>query len=123
MHSSRVVILILAVIMLTFCGPPSKQLARVNGGNADKGASAITRYGCGSCHTIPGIVGAHGLVGPPLAGIGNRMYVAGILPNEPPNLMHWVEDPKSINEKTVMPNLGVTTPDAYDIAAYLYSLK
>jgi cytochrome c len=95
----------------------------ITGGDPERGASSIYRYGCGSCHTIPGIPGAHGLVGPSLSGLGNRMYVAGILPNQPNNVVRWVHDPKSINEKTVMPNLGVTTSDATDITAFLYSLK
>jgi cytochrome c1 len=51
------------------------------------------------------------------------MYIAGMLPNVPGNLVRWVRDPKSVNEKTAMPNLGVTTQDAADIGAYLYSLK
>jgi cytochrome c len=95
----------------------------ITSGDDDRGKAAISRYGCGSCHSIPGISGAHGLVGPPLAGFGNRMYIAGILPNAPDNLMHWVKDPKSINAKTVMPNLGVSAQDAADIGEYLYSLK
>jgi cytochrome c2 len=112
-------------VLLCACGADAKKkaAATMTGGDPDRGASSISRYGCGSCHTIPGIVGAHGLVGPPLDGIGNRLYVAGSLQNEPLNMMHWVRDPQSVNEKTVMPNLGVTALDATDIAAYLYSLK
>jgi cytochrome c len=95
----------------------------MTGGDPDRGAIAISRYGCGSCHTIPGIAGAHGQVGPPLAGVVNRVYIAGSLTNQPLNLERWMEDPHSVNEHTVMPNLGVSTSDATDIAAYLYSLK
>lgn len=112
------------VLFLSSCTTLSrKTAATATGGDPDRGAAMLSRYGCGSCHTIPGIPRAHGLVGPPLAGIASRMYVAGILPNQPVNLMRWVQDPQSFNEKTVMPNLGVTVPDAADIAAYLYSLK
>jgi cytochrome c1 len=49
--------------------------------------------------------------------------VGGSLPNQPVNLVHWIRDPHSVNEKTVMPNLGVSVQDATDIAAYLYSLR
>jgi cytochrome c len=115
---------LLAVMLLSGCSTAAKKnAAAITGGDPDRGASGISRYGCGSCHAIPGIAGAHGLVGPSLAGIGNRLYIAGSLPNEPLNLVHWVQTPQSVNEKTVMPNLGVTRGDATDIAAYLYSLK
>jgi len=83
----------------------------------------IARYGCGSCHTIEGISGAAGLVGPALTGIGDRMYIAGILRNTPDNLKRWVEHPKDVDQLTAMPSLGVSPRDATDIAAYLYSLK
>jgi cytochrome c len=111
-----------ALLFLTACNSARKQSV-ATGGDTQHGVAAISRYGCGSCHTIPGIANAHGLVGPSLGGFGNRMYIAGILPNAPANLSRWVQDPKSINEKTVMPNLGVTAEDAADIGAYLYSLK
>jgi cytochrome c len=109
--------------LLLVSGCEGRRHVATTGGDDDRGVAAISRYGCGSCHTIPGIPGAHGLVGPSLAGLGSRMYIAGILPNAPDNLMRWVKDPKSINPKTVMPNLGVSAQDAADIGAYLYSLK
>ena len=93
------------------------------GRDPGRGAAAIGRYGCGSCHTIPGITSAHGLVGPPLTGLRNRMYIAGVLPNTPENVARWIADPKAVDEKTAMPKLGVTGADASDIATYIYSLK
>jgi cytochrome c1 len=38
-------------------------------------------------------------------------------------MMRWIENPKAVDEKTVMPNLGVTHQEARDIAGYLYTLK
>ena len=96
---------------------------RLTGGDTGKGASAIYRFGCGSCHTIPGIPGAHGLVGPSLAQIADRQYVAGIMPNDATSLELWIRDPHALNANTVMPTLGVGEQEATDIAAYLYSLK
>lgn len=93
------------------------------GGNVFRGARMIQYYGCGSCHIIPGISGAAGLAGPPLSGIASRMYIAGVLQNTPENMMRWIENPKAVDEKTVMPNLGVTRRDAADIAGYLYTLQ
>jgi cytochrome c len=120
----KVTVLFVLVWLLADCGMASKRkAAAITGGDPDRGATTISHYGCGSCHAIPGIAGANGLVGPSLGGIGDREYVAGILPNQPVNLMRWVQDPRSVNERTVMPNLGVTPRDASDIAAYLYSLK
>jgi cytochrome c2 len=95
----------------------------LTGGDARRGAMLIRSYGCGACHTIPGIPGAHTTVGPSLQGLKGRMYIAGVLPNEPGNLIAWIVDPPAIDPKTAMPRLGVTRPDARDIATYLYSTR
>ena len=93
------------------------------GGDVHRGAAMIQYYGCGSCHIIPGISGAAGLVGPPLSGMANRVYIAGVLRNTPENMVRWIENPKAVDEKTVMPNIGVTPKDASDIAGYQYTLQ
>jgi cytochrome c2 len=105
------------------CEHSSQNLAELTGGNPQRGAIAIRQYGCGSCHTIPGIRGADGLVGPPLTGIAQRAYVGGVLTNTPENLVRWIQNPPAIDPKTAMPNVGVTYNDAVDIAGYLYSRK
>lgn len=93
------------------------------GGSPHKGAQLISQYGCGSCHMIPGIRSANGLVGPPLMMFGRRTYIAGELPNTPDNLVHWIQSPQSVESGTAMPTLGVTEQQARDIAAYLYTLR
>ena len=93
------------------------------GGNPDRGAAAISRYGCATCHTIPGIRGADALVGPSLEHVGSRSYVGGVLPNTPDNVIRWIQNPPRVDPLTAMPNLGVTESDARDIAGYLYTLK
>lgn len=111
-----------ASLLLTGCGQSAASgAALVTGGDPARGEAAISRYGCGSCHTVAGISSAHGLVGPPLTGVRDRMYIAGMLPNGPANLIHWIRDPKSVNPKTAMPTLGLSQQDAADVAAYLYS--
>jgi cytochrome c len=105
------------------CGAAKRDATAISGGDPDRGAVSLRRYGCGSCHTIPGISGAHGLVGPSLSKVGERLYIGGGLPNQPANLILWVQDPRSVNPHTAMPNVGVTKTDANDIAAYLYSLR
>lgn len=121
----------LAVIAIAFCavlqwgcGNQSVQAAAaVTGGDPGRGPAAIFHYGCGSCHTIKGIPNARGLVGPPLSGLRDRTFVAGMLTNTPDHLTHWIKAPKAVNPRTAMPQLGVSDRDALDIAAYLYSLN
>ncbi len=95
----------------------------LTGGSAARGKSAIARYGCGGCHTIPGIDGARATVGPPLNNIAARGYLAGHLPNSPDNMMKWIQHPQQVDPKNVMPEMNVTGQDARDITAYLYTLR
>jgi cytochrome c2 len=101
----------------------AREAAAMTGGDPARGPALMRKYGCQSCHTIPGVVGADGLVGPPLAGVASRSYIAGVLPNAPDNMLRWIEDPKSVDSLTAMPNTGVTPSDARHIAAYLYTLR
>jgi cytochrome c len=93
------------------------------GGDVDRGRAALRKYGCSSCHTIPGVLGANGLVGPPLTSMGGRAYLAGALPNTPENLVRWIRHPQQIRPPNAMPDLGVTEQDGRDMAAYLYTLQ
>jgi cytochrome c1 len=93
------------------------------GGDAARGKQAIRRNACPTCHVIPGISEAKGLVGPPLDRFGDRVYVGGVLPNTPDNLVAWIIDPPSIAPLTAMPPSGVDEAEARDIAAYLYTLR
>lgn len=95
----------------------------VPGGSAQRGAQRITQFGCAACHTIPGIKGAKGNVGPPLTRFGDRTYVAGMLRNTPPNLVRWIREPQAVVPGNAMPNMGISEADARDIAAYLYTLR
>lgn len=96
---------------------------RVEGGDPERGRIQIVSYGCGSCHDIPGIAGAKGMVGPPLTSWSQRRIIAGEVANTPANLITWITVPQSIEPGVAMPNLGVSDGQARDIAAYLYSLK
>ncbi len=95
----------------------------VAGGKPKEAPAAIRAYGCGSCHTIPGVRGADALVGPPLTAWSRRHYIGGRVPNEPDALVRWILDPQSIKPGTAMPNLNVAAADAQNIAAYLFTLK
>ncbi len=94
-----------------------------SGPDAARGRAAIAQYACVTCHQIPGIVGASAPVGPPLAGIGTRQLVAGVLPNTPDNLVRWLRSPQQVNPLSAMPDLAVSERDARDMAAYLATLK
>jgi cytochrome c len=92
----------------------------ITAGNVDRGRYRFTAYGCGGCHSLTGVPGARGLVGPTLDGIGSRVMLGGRLENKPENMMRWIGDPQGIAPGTAMPNLGVTAQDRRDIAAFLY---
>jgi cytochrome c len=92
-------------------------------GNSDRGKQLIESYGCGSCHVIPGIPTARGMVGPPLIYFSRRTMIAGELPNSPENLVLWIRNPTMVEPGTAMPALGLSDYDAHDVAAYLYTLQ
>lgn len=91
--------------------------------DADRGRQAIEQYGCVTCHAIPGVVGPNFPVGPPLAGVGSRVMLGGVLPNSPENMALWIRAPQAFAPLTAMPNLGLSERDARDIAAFLATLK
>jgi cytochrome c len=116
--------LLLLLPALSSCnGDAERAASEMTGGTPANGKVAISRYGCSTCHTIPGINGANGMVGPPLAQVASRVYLAGRLQNTPDNMILWIQNPRGVDDKTAMPNLGVTDADARDIASYLYTLK
>ncbi len=120
--------LAVALILPYGCGKSAsediqKKAAAMTGGEPSRGPEAIRRYGCASCHAIPGVDGARGQVGPSLEGIASRTYLAGKLPNQPENMIKWIREPQEVSPGTAMPQLGVTEQDGKDIAAYLYTLR
>lgn len=122
----RRLVLLALMLSLGSCGDRDavrQDAVTLTGGDPDKGLSAIGRYGCGSCHDIPGIRSARGAVGPPLGGIAARTYLAGRLPNSPANMMRWIQHPQHVARGTAMPEMGVTEGDARDITAFLYTLR
>jgi cytochrome c2 len=116
---------LLPVVFALACnGEKTKQEAHeMTGGDPDSGKIEIEDRGCAACHTIPGIPGAYGLIGPSLAEVASRNYIGGVLENKPENLMRWLADPRSVSTNTAMPNLGLHDQELRDIASYLYTLK
>lgn len=95
----------------------------VSGGDVGRGRHLVQELGCARCHTIPGIDGPKGNVGPPLVKFGERTFVAGMLRNEPGNLVRWIRSPQSVVPGNAMPDMGITEQQARDIAAFLYTLR
>ena len=94
----------------------------LTGGSPDHAPALLIHYGCGGCHAIPGVPGARGLVGPPLAGLGKRVFIAGVVNNTPDNLIRWIVNPRELSPRTAMPVTGISEDEARDVAAYLYAL-
>ena len=92
-------------------------------GAVQRGRIAIQQYACPTCHVIPGIRGPDAQVGPPLGGIAEQIYLAGVLLNTPTHMIEWLRSPQKVKPLSAMPNLGVTERDARDIAAYLDALR
>lgn len=95
------------------------------GSPAAEGAQIIATKPCVGCHTIPGIPGATGTVGPNLAGVGSRTKIAGGAVNNtgPDDLKKWILNPPALKPGTLMPNVGLTDDEASKIVAYLETLK
>jgi cytochrome c len=89
--------------------------------SAERGRALIKQHGCGTCHTIGGIDGANGKVGPPLTNFDDNRLIAGQLPNRPENVVRWILEPRRFDPQTVMPDLGLTPEQARDIAEYFYT--
>ena len=118
-------VVIAGALGLAACGwfdEPGEPLIAVPGGDPAIGKDLIFEYGCYSCHSVPGVESADAHVGPPLDAWAERRYIAGLLPNEPDNLVAWIVNPQRFEPDTAMPTLGVSEQEAADIAAYLYTL-
>ncbi|NNM75191.1 c-type cytochrome [Enterovirga aerilata] len=115
----------LAVLLVPLAGcdapSPPEHLA-IPGSDPERGRALVLSYGCGACHLVPGVPGARGTVGPSLEGWSGRALLAGIAANTPRNLVPWLLDPPAMLPRTGMPAVGLTEPEARDVAAFLYTI-
>jgi cytochrome c2 len=108
----------LLALLLTGCETDAKP--SLPGADAEAGRLLLEQYGCGTCHTIPGVRQAIATLGPPLTSMSRHVYIAGELPNDPQTLARFIQDPQRLVPGTGMPDLGVNDTHARDMVAYLY---
>src|SRR4051794_25793167 len=109
-------ILTSASIVLAGCDNQTKKSAALmTGGNPDIGKTTMADVGCASCHTIPGVSGADGMIGPSLEKMAGRAYIGGVLKNTPTNMLRWLHDPPGVDPMTAMPNLHLTDQQERDL--------
>src|SRR5690606_15083218 len=92
-------------LVLGACGEAIPSTSDVAEGDPRVGAQLIGSMGCGSCHRVPGVDEAEGLVGPPLDAFGDRAFIAGELENSPENLVRWIMSPQEVNPGGGMPDM------------------
>ena len=91
---------------------------------AIRGKELISSRGCIGCHTIDGVPGALGTIGPDLTHVGSRIRIAsGILERTPENVAAWLRDPQALKPGNNMPNLNLSEDDISALVAYLDGLK
>lgn len=79
----------------------------------------LREHGCVHCHTIEGVRGARGRVGPPLTDFGSRRLIAGQHPNTLDNLTRFLLDPRALSPGSAMPRTVQDAAEARAIAAFL----
>lgn len=98
-------------------------------GDAADGAELFIQRGCGGCHTVAGLDGAEGRVGPDLTHLQSREVFAGaVFDLNDRNLRRWLRDPpgmKPMDPDNIagMPNLGLSEEDITKLIAYLETLE
>jgi mono/diheme cytochrome c family protein len=101
-----------------------REVNAATGGVAARAIPVMLANGCGGCHTISGVPGAEGKVGPRLdATLSSKSYLAGVLPNTWENMVRWLRFAREIEPHTAMPSTGISEQQARDVAAYLYALR
>ncbi|MBV8085492.1 MAG: c-type cytochrome, partial [Chloroflexi bacterium] len=89
--------------------------------DADAGKQVFLTKGCTGCHTIDGLQGANGTVGPNLTHIASQPYDS--FPNDPEFIKQWVNDPQTAKPGTAMPKLGLTDDELNNVVSFLMTQK
>ena len=75
----RAGLLVALALAAAGCGGTSNAPPVVQGGDPENGKRLIERYGCGSCHRIPGVKGADGAAEPEQRHLPRRHVQAPVL--------------------------------------------
>lgn len=107
--------------------PAGQPTAPAGGANADAGKALVTSKGCIACHTIAGVPGAVGTIGPALSDMGDPgkhpKIAGGVLDNNVDNLKKWLKDPPAVKPGTAMPNLNLSQTEIDNLVAFMQTLK
>jgi cytochrome c oxidase subunit 2 len=92
------------------------------------GAELFVAKGCSGCHTISGLEGANGKVGPNLTHLFSRKRFAGaVFELNDRNVRRWLRNPSELKPMNPtngqgMPDLGLTEDEITQLIAYLETL-
>jgi cytochrome c oxidase subunit II len=93
------------------------------GGQPEHGEQILTTTACAGCHTVRGTA-ADGTVGPDLTHVASRSTIAaGVLPNTPADMRHWLDKTQTVKHGALMPELDLSNADLDALVAYLEGLK
>jgi cytochrome c oxidase subunit 2 len=96
-------------------GPP--------GGLALQG-QGVFQARCAICHTVRGLAGSQGIMGPDLTHLMSRSTIAaGTLPNNVGHLAGWISNAQSLKPGVDMPTENLDGPQLQALLAYLQTLK
>ena len=121
--TSGLLLMVPILVLLAACADKRQQPRDITGADAAAGLAVIERLGCAACHQIPGVDWPQGTVGGSLNGFADRSMIAGQFPNQPDTLANWVRNAPSMSATTGMPAMPMTSAEARDVAAYLYTLE
>jgi cytochrome c oxidase subunit 2 len=84
---------------------------------------AVVQYRCGLCHQVRGTP-AGAVSAPDLTHLMSRRTIAaGVIPNNPGNLVAWIENAQDLKPGNLMPNQYLSGEQLSDVQAYLGTLK
>jgi cytochrome c oxidase subunit II len=99
---------------------PGSAQGKAQGPQYATGEQLFMTKGCVGCHSLQAVNAPKGMIGPNLANVGARSYIAaGTLKNTDENLAHWIRNPQGIKKGVLMPNLGVSETEAQALVAFL----
>lgn len=102
---------------------PAENVAAKASGNPDNGRKLILSQGCGACHTLQGVPGAAGNVGPDLTGVASRAGQAKPGMSAEAYLHESIVEPLAYTvqgfQQGLMPKLPLSEQQANDLVAFL----